>query len=166
MEDNDEIEFDSSSASEANVEDGGNRKQPESPGREVDEEEVFHQVFLFIAKWFNFNGNLISFLLKTEEEPKKNRGRPSPEYTYDKAIEDYVKYSTTALSSSGGGNNKPEILNNSDDSSAQRSVFLITSHCCQFYSKYKFFILNRKEELKKPEKTQGKFTYYKHPVSG
>ena len=50
MEDNDEIEFDSSSASEANVEDGGNRKQPESPGREVDEEEVFHQVFVFIAK--------------------------------------------------------------------------------------------------------------------
>ena len=42
MEDNDEIEFDSSSASEANAEDGGNRKGPESPGREAD--EVFHQV--------------------------------------------------------------------------------------------------------------------------
>jgi len=50
VEDNDEIEFDSSSASEANAEDGGNRKQPESPGREVDEEEVFHQVFVFITK--------------------------------------------------------------------------------------------------------------------
>lgn len=72
MEDNDEIEFDSSSASEANVEDGGNRKQPESPGREVDEEEVFHQVLYLLR---NDSISVVINLFEFSSRRKKNRRR-------------------------------------------------------------------------------------------